>query len=70
MVGDNTPFMDANQDSFKLAQRLYSSFYNLYSQIPFSLNWSPDNQFYGLSPGISLDFFINIENLTLKYSGH
>ena len=50
MVGDTNVFTSATQDSFKVAQRLYSSFYNLYSSIPVKVNWSPDNQFYGLSP--------------------
>ena len=49
-VGDSNLFNNANQDDFKVAQRLYASFYNLYSAIPAKLNWSPDSQFYGLSP--------------------
>lgn len=50
MVGESNLFTNANQDDFKVAQRLYASFYNLYSSIPAKLNWSPDSQFYGLSP--------------------
>ncbi len=50
MVSD-TVFNDQNQEPFKLAQRLYSSFFNLYSAIPFQLTSASDGQFYGLSPG-------------------
>lgn len=45
MINEET-YIDSNQESFKLAQRLYASFYNLYASLP--LNY--DNQFYGLSP--------------------
>lgn len=41
-----TNFIDSNHEEFKLAQRLYVSFYNIYSAIPMSF----DNQFYGVSP--------------------
>ena len=43
----DTTFVDQNHESFKLAQRLYASFYNLYAAIPMAV----DNQFYGVSPG-------------------
>ena len=49
MLTDNN-FGDANSESFKLAQRLYSSFYNIYAAIPSSSTES-GTQFYGLSPG-------------------
>lgn len=46
MINQGT-YSDSNQESFKLAQQLYSSFYNLYSSLPSNF----DNQFYGVSPG-------------------
>ena len=60
MVSDGQ-YSDANQLSFKLAQKLYVSFYNIYSAIPFTF----DNQFYGISPaglaygGLKSEFFNN-----------
>jgi hypothetical protein len=45
-------FSDQNKDAFELAQRLYASFYSIYSAItqPFSL--TSENHFYGISPSI------------------
>lgn len=39
-------YSENNQETFRLAQRLYASFYNIYASLPFTY----DNQFYGLSP--------------------
>ena len=36
-------YSENNQEAFKYAQRLYSSFYNIYSAVPMVF----DNQFYG-----------------------
>lgn len=46
MFSDIT-YTESTQEAFKLAQRLYVSFYNIYSAIP--MNY--DTQFYGVSPG-------------------
>ncbi|CAF0704348.1 unnamed protein product [Brachionus calyciflorus] len=60
MISENT-YTDSNQESFKLAQRLYASFYNLYSSLPSNI----DTQFYGLSPsglaygGLKREYFNN-----------
>jgi hypothetical protein len=43
----DTTYSDQNQEIFKLSQRMYASFYNLYASLPFTF----DSQFYGLSPG-------------------
>lgn len=71
-------YSDANQESFKMAQRLYVSFYNLYSAIPYSF----DNQFYGISPsglsysGLRSEFFnssfqfTSNRQLSEGYGGH
>jgi hypothetical protein len=48
-----TNYVDAKNDEFKLAQKLYVSFYNIYAAIPMSY----DSQFYGISPGI-FNFFM------------
>jgi trehalose/maltose hydrolase-like predicted phosphorylase len=45
MISDGQ-YSDSNQESFKLAQKLYVSFYSLYSSVPYTY----DPQFYGLSP--------------------
>lgn len=47
-------FDSTNQESFKIAQRLYSSFYNLYSALPFEYSSNAENQFYGLSPSMNI----------------
>ena len=39
-------YTESNQEALKLAQRLYVSFYNLYSALPVNV----ETQFYGLSP--------------------
>ena len=46
-------YSENNQETFRLAQRLYASFYNIYASLPFTY----DNQFYGLSPS---NFFYSL----------
>jgi hypothetical protein len=71
-------YPDVNQESFKLAQRLAVSFYNLYSSLPMGF----DTQFYGVSPsglaygGLKREYFnesmafpIN-RPLSEAYGGH
>ncbi len=50
-------YSENNQEALKYAQRLYSSFYNIYSAIPMS----SDSQFYGKNR--ILKFFIKIYNM-------
>jgi hypothetical protein len=74
-------YQDANDDGFKLAQRLYASFYNIYSAIPLTF----DSQFYGVSPaglaygGLRPEFFNETSQnsqftsnraITEAYGGH
>jgi len=47
-------YSENNQETFRLAQRLYSSFYNLYASLPLTY----DNQFYGLSPSNFIIFIV------------
>lgn len=46
MLSEQT-YTENNKEAFTLAQRLYSSFYNIYAAIPINF----DSQFYGVSPG-------------------
>lgn len=46
MISDKDYSENYKKEAFKMAQELYSSFYNLYASIPFNF----DSQFYGLSP--------------------
>jgi hypothetical protein len=45
MISDKEYLDNDRNEAFKMAQQLYSSFYNLYASIPYSF----ENQFHGLS---------------------
>jgi hypothetical protein len=56
-------YTDSNPEIFKMSQRLYSSFYNLYANLPFPY----DGQFYGLSPCNLNSFNQNKPIIILSY---
>lgn len=75
MLTDIT-YTESTQEAFRLAQRLYVSFYNIYSAIPMTF----DNQFYGVSPaglayGTIRPEYYNVSSLVNRqiaeaYGGH
>ena len=80
MVADGQ-YGDVNSESFKLAQRLYSSFYNLYASIPYTS--TADVAFYGLGPaglaygGLKSEYFNSTQTILNRnmhiseaYGGH
>ena len=43
--------MELQTDNLELRKAIAGSFYYLYSSLPSQMPYTPNNQFYGLSPG-------------------